>query len=67
MCVPPHQPCPFDTNLRNALLALGSVPLVVFNVLNLLLGGTVLALKVRGDARPGRASGHPAMGAGAAR
>ena len=48
-------------------LALGSAPLVVFNVLNLLLGGTVLALKLRGDARPGRASGHPALGAGAAR
>ena len=47
--------------------ALGSVPLVVFNVLSLLLGGTVLALKLRGDARPGRASGHPALGAGAAR
>ena len=32
--------------------ALGSVPLIVFNVLNLLLGGTVLALKLRGDACP---------------
>ena len=48
-------------------LALGSLPLIVFNILNLLLGGTVLALKVRGDARPDRASGHPAMGAEAAR
>ena len=47
--------------------ALGSVPLVVFNVLNLLLGGTVLALKVRGDARPDRGPVHPAMGAEAAR
>jgi MtN3 and saliva related transmembrane protein len=47
--------------------ALGSVPLVVFNVLNLLLGGTVLALKVRGDARPDRAPVRPAMGAEAAR
>jgi hypothetical protein len=41
--------------------------LIVFNVLNLLLGGTVLALKVRGDAHPGRASVHPAVGAEAAR
>ena len=47
-------------------LALGSVPLVVFNVLNLLLGGTVLALKLRGEARPDRASERPATGAGAA-
>jgi MtN3 and saliva related transmembrane protein len=47
--------------------ALGSVPLVVFNVLNLLLGGTVLALKLRGDARSDRASEHPAMSAEAAR
>jgi MtN3 and saliva related transmembrane protein len=47
--------------------ALGSLPLIVFNVLNLLLGGTVLALKLRGDARPGRASVHPAVGAEAAR
>ena len=47
--------------------ALGSVPLVVFNVLNLLLGGTVLALKVRGDARPDRAPVHPTIGAEAAR
>jgi acetyl/propionyl-CoA carboxylase alpha subunit len=30
--------------------ALGSIPLIVFNVLNLLLGGTVLALKLRGVA-----------------
>ena len=48
-------------------LALGSLPLVVFNVLNLLLGGTVLALKLRGDARPDRASRYPATGAEAAR
>ena len=48
-------------------LALGSLPLVVFNVLNLLLGGTVLALKLRGDARPDRASRYPAIGAEAAR
>ena len=34
--------------------ALGSLPLIVFNVLNLLLGGTVLALKLRGgSAGPG--------------
>ena len=48
-------------------LALGSVPLVVFNVLNLLLGGTVLALKVRGDARPGPRLDHSALDAEAAR
>jgi MtN3 and saliva related transmembrane protein len=48
-------------------LALGSVPLVVFNVLNLLLGGTVLALKLRGEARPEPVSQHPAMSAEAAR
>jgi MtN3 and saliva related transmembrane protein len=48
-------------------LALGSLPLIVFNVLNLLLGGTILALKVRGDARPSRASVHPTIGAEAAR
>ena len=47
--------------------ALGSLPLIVFNVLNLLLGGTVLALKVRGDARPDRGPVHPAMGAEAVR
>ena len=47
--------------------ALGSLPLIVFNVLNLLLGGTVLALKLRGDARPDRASRYPATGAEAAR
>ncbi len=48
-------------------LALGSVPLIVFNVLNLLLGGTVLALKVRGDARPGSLLEHSALDAEAAR
>ena len=37
-------------------LALGSVPLVVFNVASLLLGGTVLALKLRGNARGARAA-----------
>ncbi len=47
--------------------ALGSLPLIVFNALNLLLGGAALALKVRGDARPDRASAHLAMGAEAAR
>ncbi len=31
--------------------ALGSIPLIAFNILNLLLGGTVLVLKRRGDAR----------------
>jgi MtN3 and saliva related transmembrane protein len=31
--------------------ALGSAPLIAFNILNLLLGGTVLVLKRRGDAR----------------
>jgi MtN3 and saliva related transmembrane protein len=30
--------------------ALGSIPLVAFNILNLLLGGTVLVLKRRGGA-----------------
>ena len=30
--------------------ALGSMPLIAFNILNLLLGGTVLALKRRGAA-----------------
>src|SRR5215212_6067790 len=35
-------------------LALGSVPLVVFNVVSLLLGGTILALKLRGSARATR-------------
>jgi MtN3 and saliva related transmembrane protein len=29
-------------------VALGSMPLIAFNILNLLLGGTVLALKRRG-------------------
>ncbi len=48
-------------------LALGSVPLVVFNVLSLLLGGTVLALKLRGRERPDRALQHPVMSAEAAR
>jgi MtN3 and saliva related transmembrane protein len=33
--------------------ALGSTPLIVFNVANLLLGGTVLALKLRGGSGPG--------------
>ena len=47
--------------------ALGSVPLIVFNVLNLLLGGTVLALKLRGRERPDRALQHPVMSAEAAR
>ena len=47
--------------------ALGSVPLVVFNVLNLLLGGTILALKLRGEARPDRVSRYPAVSAEAAR
>ena len=28
--------------------ALGSIPLIAFNILNLLLGGTVLVLKLRG-------------------
>ena len=32
-------------------LALGSIPLIAFNILNLLLGGTVLVLKLRGSAR----------------
>ncbi len=31
--------------------ALGSIPLIAFNILNLLLGGTVLVLKLRGSAR----------------
>lgn len=37
-------------------LALRSTPLVVFNVASLLLGGTVLALKLRGNAREARAA-----------
>jgi MtN3 and saliva related transmembrane protein len=35
-------------------LALRSTPLVVFNILSLLLGGTILALKLRGNARAAR-------------
>ena len=35
-------------------LALGSVPLIVFNVASLLLGGTILVLKLRGRAREAR-------------
>jgi len=35
-------------------LALRSTPLVVFNVLSLLLGGTILVLKLRGRAREAR-------------
>ena len=37
-------------------LALRSVPLIVFNVLSLLLGGTILVLKLRGRAREARAA-----------
>ena len=37
-------------------LALGSAPLVVFNVLSLLLGGTILVLKLRGKAREAQAA-----------
>jgi MtN3 and saliva related transmembrane protein len=47
--------------------ALGSIPLIVFNVLNLLLGGTILALKLRGEARPDPVSQDPMMSAEAAR
>jgi MtN3 and saliva related transmembrane protein len=36
--------------------ALGSIPLIVFNIVSLLLGGTVLVLKLR----PARAARHPA-------
>jgi MtN3 and saliva related transmembrane protein len=36
--------------------ALGSMPLVAFNLLNLLLGGTVLVLKRRGGASAGAAA-----------
>jgi MtN3 and saliva related transmembrane protein len=36
-------------------LALRSAPLIVFNVLSLLLGGTILVLKLRGRAREARA------------
>ena len=48
-------------------LALRSTPLVVFNVLSLLLGGTVLVLKLRGKARdggPGRPRPTASVGAG---
>ena len=38
-------------------LALGGGPLVAFNVVSLLLGGTVLVLKLRGKARRERAAG----------
>ena len=48
-------------------LALGSVPLIVFNVASLLLGGTVLALKLRGKAGRDRTSGRPCVSADAAR
>ena len=37
-------------------LALRSAPLIVFNVLSLLLGGTILVLKLRGRAREARAA-----------
>ena len=35
-------------------LALGSVPLIVFNIASLLLGGTILLLKLRGRTREAR-------------
>jgi len=35
-------------------LALRSTPLIVFNILSLLLGGTILVLKLRGRAREAR-------------
>ena len=41
--------------------ALGSIPLIVFNVVSLLLGGTVLVLKLRGSARSDRTIQHPAI------
>ena len=44
-------------------LALGSAPLIIFNILNLLLGGTILALKLRGDARSDRVSRYLTMSA----
>src|SRR4051794_31252965 len=47
-------------------LALGSPPLVVFNVVSLLLGGTVLVLKLRGNTARGRVPRHVAVGADAA-
>ena len=37
-------------------LALRSTPLIVFNILSLLLGGTILVLKLRGKARETRAA-----------
>ena len=40
-------------------LALGSAPLVVFNVVSLLLGGTILVLKLRGKAREARGRPRP--------
>ena len=48
-------------------LALGSTPLVVFNVVSLLLGGTVLVLKLRGKACQHRTAEEPGMGADVAR
>ncbi|MFL5336995.1 MAG: SemiSWEET family sugar transporter [Geminicoccaceae bacterium] len=33
--------------------ALGSTPLILVNIANLLLGGTILVLKLRGGSKPG--------------
>ncbi len=46
--------------------ALGSIPLIVFNIVSLLLGGTVLVLKLRGSARSDRAIQHTAISVEAA-
>jgi MtN3 and saliva related transmembrane protein len=46
--------------------ALGSIPLIIFNILSLLLGGTVLVLKLRGSAHSDRAIQHHAISAEAA-
>jgi MtN3 and saliva related transmembrane protein len=43
--------------------ALGSMPLIVFNIASLLLGGTVLVLKLRGRAPPDQ-PGKPPPGRG---
>src|SRR5687768_3625931 len=43
--------------------ALGSIPLIVFNIVSLLLGGTVLVLKLRGNARSDSAIQQPAISA----
>jgi MtN3 and saliva related transmembrane protein len=46
--------------------ALGSIPLIIFNIVSLLLGGTVLVLKLRGSAHSDRAIQHHVISAEAA-